>query len=140
MIAPTNIYIHNVNVPESVAGSVATVVVIVVAGTVLQMREETSLASTTEGVNTGIFETSMVGLTALVTAVRTLVRTLVTHTKSQHRIANLQNQHLYPETFIRSGDTTRASCSFPDHILDTKPNIILGCENDEDSGQNLPTI
>ena len=136
MIAPTTIDIHDANVPESVA----TVGVIVVVGGVLQMREETSLASTTKGVNSGIFEASLVGQTALVAAIRTLVRTLVTHTKSQHQIANLRNHHLYPETFIRSGDTTRASCSFPDHTLDTKPSIILGCENDEDSGQNLPTI
>ena len=140
MIAPTNIDIHNANVPESVAGSVATVVVIVVADTVLQMREETSLASTTEGVNTSISEASLAGQIVLVADIRTLVRTLVTRTNIQHQIANLQNQHLYPETFIRSGDTARASCSFPDHTLDTKPNIILGCENDEDSGQNLPTI
>ena len=139
MIAPTNIDIHNANVPESVAGSVATVVVIVVAGTVLQMREETSLASTTEGVNTGIFETSMVGLTALVTAVRTLVRTLVTQTKIQRRITNLQNQHLDPQTFIRRGDTACASCSFPDYTMDTRPSIIHGCENDNDAGQNLLT-
>ena len=92
MIAPTTIDIHDANVPESVA----TVGVIVVVGGVLQMREETSLASTTKGVNSGIFEASLVGQTALVAAIRTLVRTLVTHKKIQRRITNLQNQHLYP--------------------------------------------
>ena len=139
MIAPTNIDIHNANVPELVEESVATVVVIVVVGAVLQMREEASLASTTEGVSSGIFKASIVGLTVLLAAVRTLVRTLVTQTKIQCRITNLQNQHLYPETFIRSGDTACASCSFPDHTMDTRPSIIHGCENNEDDGQNLPT-
>ena len=135
MIALTTIDIHDANVPESVA----TVGVIVVVGAVLQMREETSLASTTEGVNSDIFEASIVGLTALVAAVRTLVWTLVTQTKIQRRITNLQNQHLYPETFIRSGDTACASCSFPDYTMDTRPSIIHGCKNDDDDGRNLLT-
>ena len=132
---PTIIRLRAAIVPDAAAA----VEVLVVVGTVLQMKEETSLASTTDGVNTGIFETSIVGLTALVTAVRTLVRTLVTQTKIQRRITNLQNQHLHPQTFIRRGDTACASCSFPDYTMDTRPSIIHGCENDEDNGQNLPT-
>ena len=129
--APTTIDLHDANVPESAA----TVGVLVVVGTVLQMREETSLASTTDGVNTGIFETSIVGLTALVTA----VRTLVTQMKTQHRITNLQHQHLHHQAFIRSGDAACASCSFPDYTMDTRPSIIHGCEIDNDAGQNLLT-
>ena len=127
--APTTIDLHDANVPESAA----TVGVLVVVGTVLQMRAETSLASTTDGVNTGIFEKSIVGLTALVTA----VRTLVTQTKIQHRITNLQHQHLHHQTFIQRGDTACASCSFPDYAMDTRPSIIHGCENDDDAGRNL---
>ena len=131
MDAPTTIDLHAANVPDAVAA----VGVLVVVNTLLQMKEETSLASTTEGVNTGIFETSIVGLTALVTA----VRTLVTQTKIQHRITNLQHQHLHHQTFIRRGDTACASCSFPDYTMDTRPSIIHGCENDDDDGRNLPT-
>ena len=133
--APTTINLHDANVPESAA----TVGVLVVVGTVLQMGEETSLASTTDGVNTGIFETSIVGLTALVTPVRTLVRTLVTQTKTQHRITNLQHQHLHHQAFIRRGDTARASCSFPDYTMDTRPSIIHGCKIDDYAGENLLT-
>ena len=62
---PTTIGLHAANVPDAAAA----VEVLVVVDTVLQMKEETSLASTTDGVNTGIFETSIIGPTVLETAV-----------------------------------------------------------------------
>ena len=129
--APTTIDLHAANVPDAAAA----VEVLVVVDTVLQMKEETSLASTIDGVNTGIFETSIIGPTVLVTA----VRTLVTQTKTQHRMTNLQHQHLHHQTFIRSGNDVHASCSFPECTIDTRQSIIHGCENDDDGGRNLPT-
>ena len=131
MDAPTAINLHAANVPDAAAA----VEVLVVVDTVLQMKEETSLASTTDGVNTGIFETSIIGPTVLVTA----VRTLVTQTKTQPRITNLQHQHLHHQAFIRNGDEVHASCSFPDYTIDTRPSIIHGCKNEGDTGQNLLT-
>ena len=131
MDAPTAIDLHAANVPDAAAA----VEVLVVVGTVLQMKEGTSLASTTDGVNTVIFKISIEGPTVLVTT----VQTLVTQTKTQHRITNLQHQLLHHQAFILRGDTARASCSFPNNTMDTRPSIIHGCENNDDAGQNFLT-
>ena len=58
---PTTIDIHADNVPDGFVP----VVVLIVVHTVVQMKEETSLVSTTDGVNTGIFETNTTGQTVL---------------------------------------------------------------------------
>ena len=128
---PTTIGLHDANVPEEVAA----VEVLIVVDTVLEMKEKTSLASTTDEVNTGIFGTNTIGPTKLVT----VVQSLVTQTKTQHRMTNLQHQHLHHQAFIRSGDEVHASCSFPEYTIDTRQSIIHGCENDDDDGQNRPT-
>ena len=58
---PTTINLHAANVPDKVAAVEA----LIVFDTVLKTREGTSLVSTTDGVNKGIFETNTTGQTVL---------------------------------------------------------------------------
>ena len=59
--SPTTIDLHAAIVPDEVSA----VEVLIVVDTVLKMKEETSLASTTDGVNTDIFKTNTTGRTVL---------------------------------------------------------------------------
>ena len=131
---PTTIGLHDANVPEKVAA----VEVLIVVDTVLKMKEETSLASTTNGVNTGIFKTNTTGLTVLAHA----VQTLVTQTKNQPPMTNRQHQHLRHQAYTQHGATVHSSCSPPKYTIGPRPSIIHGCKNAVNAGrsQNLLMI
>ena len=80
---PTTIDIHADNVPDGIVP----VVVLIVVDTTVQMKEETSLVSTIDGVNTGIFATNTAEQTVLVND----VLTLVTQMKNQAPVTNRQH-------------------------------------------------
>ena len=77
---PITIDLHAANIPDEVAA----VEVLIVVNIVLKMKEGTSLASTTDGVNTGIFETNTTRQTVLAHD----VQSLVTQTKNQPPMTN----------------------------------------------------
>ena len=131
---PTTIDIHADNVPDGVVP----VVVLIVVDTVVQMKEETSLVSTIDGVNTGIFETNTTEKTVLAHD----VQTLVTQMKNQAPMTNSQHRHLHHQAFTRHGATIHASRSPPEYTIDPRPSIIHGCKSDVNAGrsQNLLMI
>ena len=100
---PTTIDLYAANVHDEVAAVEA----ITVFDTVFKTREGTSLASTTDAVNTGIFETNTTGQTVLAHN----VRTLVTQTKNQPLMTNCQHQHLHYQAFTQHGATVLSSSS-----------------------------